>query len=126
LYIDYRGLYNITIKNRYVLSLISEFLNRFKSALIFIKLDVRGVYNLLRIASGHKWKIAFRTRYIHFEYQVMPSDLANAPALFQALLNDILRFYLDIFVMVYLDDILIFSSLKLEHDTHITSSFGKT
>lgn len=118
--VDYRGLNNITVKNRYALPLISEILDRTRSAKLFTKLDLRGAYNLIRIAPGEEWKTAFRTRYGHYQYKVMPFGLVNAPASFQALINDVLRPYLDIFVIAYLDDILIFSDTQSEHDAHVT------
>jgi Reverse transcriptase (RNA-dependent DNA polymerase) len=76
-------------------------------------------YNQLRIAEGDEWKIAFRTRYGHFEYLVMPFGLTNAPASFQAYANDCLRDFLDLFCVVYLDDVLIFSDTLEEHITHV-------
>jgi len=107
--VDYRGFNKITKKNRYPLPLISGLLDRLRTGKIFTKLDLHGAYNLLRIHPGDEWKTAFRTRYGHFEYTVMPFDLTNAPAVFQHLMNDIFREYMDEFVVVYLDDILIFS-----------------
>ncbi len=89
--------------------LISGLLDRLHTGKIFTKLDLRGAYNLLRIRPGDEWKTAFRTRYDHFEYTVMPFGLTNAPVVFQHLMNDIFRKYMDEFVVVYLDDILIFS-----------------
>jgi len=80
--VDYRGLNEITIKNRYPLPLIQETLARLQKAKWYTKLDMRGAYNLLRMAEGEKWKTAFRTRYGHFEYTVMPFGLTNAPASF--------------------------------------------
>jgi len=107
--VDYRGLNKITKKNRYSLPLISGLLDRLRTGKIFTKLDLRGAYNLLKIRPGDEWKTAFRTRYGHFEYTVMPFGLTNAPVVFQHLMNDIFRDYMDEFVVVYLDDILIFS-----------------
>jgi RNase H-like domain found in reverse transcriptase/Reverse transcriptase (RNA-dependent DNA polymerase)/Integrase zinc binding domain/Ty3 transposon capsid-like protein/Chromo (CHRromatin Organisation MOdifier) domain len=118
--VDYRGLNKVTVKNRYPLPLIHELLDRLQGAKIFTKLDLRGAYNLVRIAAGDEWKTAFRTRYGHFEYMVMPFGLTNAPATFQALMNDTLREFLDVFVIVYLDDILVFSINETEHITHVT------
>ena len=117
--VDYRGLNAITIKNRYALPLIPELLDRLQGAQVFSKLDLRGAYNLVRIAKGEEWKTAFRTRYGHYEYQVMPFGLTNAPASFQGLLNDVLRPFLDLFAVVYLDDILIFSKTRAEHTEHL-------
>lgn len=117
--VDYRGLNKITIKNRYPLPLIQENLDRLQNAKYFTKIDLRGAYNLIRIAAGEEWKTAFRTRYGLFEYLVMPFGLTNAPASFQQLMNEVLREYLDISVIVYLDDILIYSKTREEHIEHI-------
>ncbi len=110
------GFNKITKKNRYPLPLISGLLDRLRTGKIFTKLDLRGAYNLLRIRPGDEWKRAFRTRYGHFKYTVMPFDLTNAPEVFQHLMNDIFREYMDEFVVVYLDDILIFSKDQGTHD----------
>ncbi len=123
--VDYRGLNAVTVKNRYALPLIHELIDRLSTARVFTKLDLRGAYNLIRIKEGDEWKTAFRTRYGHFEYQVMPFGLANAPASFQALMNNILRPYLDIFVIVYLDDILIYSQDTEEHTQHVKQVLEK-
>ncbi|KAI5449330.1 hypothetical protein NCC49_004831 [Naganishia albida] len=88
--VDYRQLNNMTVKNRYPLPLIQESLDRLRSAKIFTKIDLRGAYNLIRIAKGEEWKTAFRTRYGLFEYLVMPFGPTNAPASFQAMINDVL------------------------------------
>lgn len=88
-------------------------------ATIFTKLDLRNAYHLLRIREGDEWKTAFNTPLGHFEYLVMPFDLTNAPAFFQALVNDVLRDFLNRTVFVYLDDILIFSRSKEEHIQHV-------
>ena len=106
---DYRGLNNITIKNQYPLPLIGESLDRLGRARRFTQLDLTNAYHRMRIREGDEWKTAFRTRYGHFEYQVMPFGLSNAPATFQRYVNKILAEKLDIFVIVYLDDILIFT-----------------
>ncbi len=116
---DYCGLNKITKKNRYPLPLISGLLDRLCTGKIFTKLDLHGAYNLLRIRPGDEWKTTFRTCYGHFEYTVMPFGLTNAPAVFQHLMNDIFRDYMDEFVVVYLDDILIFSKDQEIHDKHV-------
>ncbi|CAJ0919582.1 unnamed protein product [Ranitomeya imitator] len=107
--IDYRGLNTITIKNKYPLPLIPELFDRLCGARIFTKLDLRGAYNLIRIRSGDEWKTAFNTRDGHYEYLVMPFGLCNAPAVFQEFVNDVFRDLLYTCVVVYLDDILVFS-----------------
>ena len=117
--VDYRRLNQISVKNRYPLPLINELLDRLGQSTIFTKLDLRGAYNLVRIHPGDEWKTAFRTRYGHFEYLVMPFGLTNAPATFQHLMNDIFHDLLDHFVVIYLDDILIFSKNPREHTEHV-------
>uniref|UniRef100_A0A8C5LZY7 Gypsy retrotransposon integrase-like protein 1 n=1 Tax=Leptobrachium leishanense TaxID=445787 RepID=A0A8C5LZY7_9ANUR len=123
--VDYRDLNNITIKNRYPLPLIPELMERLKTAKIFTKLDLKGAYNLLRIRQGDEWKTAFRTRYGHYEYLVMPYGLCNAPATFQHLVNDIFRDLLDICVIVYLDDILVYSDTLQTHRHHMKEVFAR-
>ncbi|XP_077306266.1 uncharacterized protein LOC143925677 [Lithobates pipiens] len=117
--VDYRALNKVTVKNRYPLPLVPELFQRLGSARVFSKLDLRGAYNLVRIRKGDEWKTAFRTRFGHYEYLVMPFGLCNAPATFQHFVNDVFREYLDLFVVIYLDDILIFSSSLAEHREHV-------
>jgi hypothetical protein len=90
-----------------------------RKAKYFTKLDIRGAYNLVRMAEGEEWKTAFRTWYGLFESLVMLFGLTNAPASFQHFINDVLRPYLDVFVTAYLDDILIFSNNLGEHRKHV-------
>ncbi|GAA5956477.1 hypothetical protein JCM10213_003320 [Rhodosporidiobolus nylandii] len=117
--VDYRNLNSVTMKNKYPLPLIDETLNQLSGAKHFTKLDLRNGYHQLRIAKGDEWKTAFRSRYGSFEYLVMPFGLTNAPAAFQHLINDSFRAFLDSFVVVYLDDILIYSRTQEEHDRHV-------
>jgi hypothetical protein len=117
--IDYRQLNDITIKNCYPLPLISELRDLLVGAQYFTALDLKGAYNLIRMKEGEEWKTAFRTRRGHFEYLVMPFGLTNAPATFQTMINEVLRDFLDIFVVVYLDDILIFSRTLSAHKEHV-------
>ncbi|GAA5865997.1 hypothetical protein JCM1840_003369 [Sporobolomyces johnsonii] len=117
--VDFRNLNSVTIKNRHPLPLIDETLDQLSGAKFFTKLDLRNGYHQLRIAEGDEYKTAFRTRYGLFEYQVMPFGLTNAPAAFQNLLNDTFRPFLDSFVIVYLDDILVYSRTQEEHDRHV-------
>ncbi|KAG9814520.1 hypothetical protein KCU63_g19795, partial [Aureobasidium melanogenum] len=107
--VDYRKLNDITIKNRYPLPNIEELQDRLAKAKWFSKIDLKGAYNLIRMKEGEEWKTAFRTRYGHYEYLVMPFGLTNAPATCQMMINDTLREYLDITVVAYLDDILIYT-----------------
>src|SRR5207248_3409783 len=108
-----------TVKNRYPLPLISQILDRLVRAKIYTKLDLKDAYHRVRIRRGDEWKTAFRTRYGHFEYQVLPFGLANAPATFQAYINKALAGYLDDFCVVYLDDILVYSRSEEEHTHHV-------
>jgi hypothetical protein len=117
--VDYRGLNDITIKNRYPLPLIGELLDRLNGAKVFSKLDLKDAYYRIRIREGDEWKTAFRTKYGHFEFLVMPMGLTNAPATFQSYINRALRGYVDDFCVVYLDDILIFSRTPEEHQHHL-------
>jgi len=117
--IDYQQLNSITIKNRYSLPRIDETMDKINGATHFTKLDLQGAYSLVRMKEGEEWKTAFRTRYGLYEYLVMPMGLTNAPASFQALINNTLRPYLDDFCVAYLDDILIYSKSQEDHDKHI-------
>ena len=117
--VDYRGINKITIKNRYPLPLIPELLDKVGKAKCFTGLDMRDGYHLLRMANGEEWKTAFRSRYGLFEYNVVPFGLCNAPAAFQHLMNEVLREYLDVFLVIYLDDVLIYSNSKAEHKRHV-------
>ena len=117
--VDYRGLNAVTVKNRHPLPLISETLDRLSGARRYTKLDLKDAYHRIRIRSGDEWKTAFRTRYGHFEYLVMPFGLANAPATFQAYINRALAGLVDVTCVVYLDDILIFSKNPDDHWQHV-------
>jgi hypothetical protein len=113
--IDYRKLNDLTKKDRYALPLADELRDRLRGAKIFTQLDLRGAYNLIRMAPGEEEKTAFRTRYGHYEYTVMPFGLTNAPATFQRLINNVLRPYLDQSCICYLDDILVYSKGEEQH-----------
>uniref|UniRef100_A0A3B3HIF1 Gypsy retrotransposon integrase-like protein 1 n=1 Tax=Oryzias latipes TaxID=8090 RepID=A0A3B3HIF1_ORYLA len=117
--IDYRELNQITIKDKYSLPLITSVFDSVQDARIFTKLDLRNAYHLVRVKEGDEWKTAFTTPLGHYEYLVMPFGLTNAPAVFQRLVNDVLRDFLNRFVFVYLDDILIYSSNQTQHEQHV-------
>ncbi|SYW86509.1 uncharacterized protein UHO2_04007 [Ustilago hordei] len=118
--VDYRGLNEITVKNRAPLPLIEEQLFLLRKARIYTKLDLRAAYNLIQIAKGDEWKTAFGTQLGLYEYLVMPFGLANAPAHFQSFINDIFQDIIGIYVVVYLDDFLIFSDTEEVHVKHVT------
>ena len=117
--IDYRALNKITIKNRYPLPKVDELMDRLHGAKYFTKLDLASGYHQIRVRDSDIHKTAFVSRYGSFEYTVMPFGLCNAPATFQRVMNTILRGGLDEFVLVFLDDILVYSKTKEEHIQHI-------
>ena len=119
--VDYRKLNDITVKNRYPLSNISELQDRLSKAKYFTKLDLRGAYNLIRMKEGEEWKAAFRTRYDHYEYLIISFELTNVSATCQDLINDTLQEYLNIFVIAYLDGILMYSETLAEHVGHVST-----
>jgi hypothetical protein len=116
---DYHRLNKITKKDRYPLPLISDLLDAPWKAHTYTKIDLRHAYHLVRIAEGEEWKTAFRTCYGSFEWLVMPFGLSNAPAAFQCFMNDIFGDLLDVCVIVYLDDILIYSDDMSQHKKHV-------
>ncbi|OWT42257.1 reverse transcriptase (RNA-dependent DNA polymerase) domain-containing protein [Pochonia chlamydosporia 170] len=119
--VDYRALNAITIKNRYPLPLIQETLSQLSQAKYFTKLDVVAAFNRIRIKEGQEWMTAFNTRYGLFESLVMPFGLSNAPATFQARINEVLRPFLDRYCTAYIDDILIYSNDLASHRLHVKS-----
>lgn len=117
--VDYRRLNEMSIKDRYPLPSTDMLLDHLNGTVIHTKIDLRWAYHRIRIAEGDEWKTAFRTRYGLFEWLVMPFRLSNAPAVFQRLLQDVLREYLDVFVIVYIDNILIYSEDESLHAGHV-------
>ena len=116
---DYRGLNSLTRRDAYPLPRIDELLDRLTGAKVFTKLDLRSDFWQIPIAPEDIHKTAFKTRYGQFEYTVMPFGLTNAPTTFQALMNRVIQPYIDEFVVVYLDDILIYSRSHQEHGGHV-------
>jgi hypothetical protein len=119
LYVDYRALNKLTVKNRHALPLIDETINRLSGTKIYIKLDLKNAYHRIRIKANNKWKIAFRTRYGHFKYIIMPFGLTNAPATFQAYVNEALTGLLNIICITFLDNICIYSDSIEKHKEHV-------
>ena len=117
--IDYRIFNSQTIQNRYALPRIDELFDRLHGIKIFSKLDLISGYYQIAIKSKDHYKTTFRTRYDHYEFNVMSFELMNAPIIFQTLINDIFRDLLDICVIVYLDDILVYSKNKEEHEQYL-------
>jgi transposase InsO family protein len=114
--VDYRGINRVTIPNRYPLPLMQELQDRIQGAQWFTKMDLKNGFHLIRIREGDEWKTAFRTRYGLYEFLVMPFGLMNAPATFQDMMNHIFRDIIDLGLLVYMDDLLIYAKTTEEHD----------
>ena len=107
--INYRQINKVTVKNKYPLPRIEDIFDQLKGEGVFSKIDLRSGYFQLRVKEGDVLKTAFRTRYGHYEFLVMPFGLTNAPAAFVDLMNRVFRPYVDQFVVVFIDDILVYS-----------------
>ncbi|GJU64242.1 putative reverse transcriptase domain-containing protein [Tanacetum coccineum] len=117
--IDYRELNKLTVKNRYPLPRIDDLFDQLQGSSVYSKIDLRSGYHQLRVREEDILKMAFRTQYDHYEFQVMPFGLTNAPAIFMGLMNQVCKPYLDKFVIVFIEDILIYSKNKKEHEEHL-------
>ncbi|GJX97782.1 putative reverse transcriptase domain-containing protein, partial [Tanacetum coccineum] len=117
--IDYRELNKLIVKNRYPLPRIDDLFDQLQGSSVYSKIDLRSGYHQLRVREEDILKTAFQTRYGHYEFQVMPFGLTNAPAVFMDLMNRVCKPYLDKFVIVFIDDLLIYSKDKKEHEEHL-------
>ncbi|KAL0546400.1 hypothetical protein IC582_016308 [Cucumis melo] len=117
--IDYRELNKVIVKNRYPLPRIDDLFDQLQGATVFSKIDLRSGYHQLRIKDGDVPKTNFRSRYGHYEFIVMSFGLTNAPAVFMDLMNRVFREFLDTFVIVFIDDILIYSKTEAKHEEHL-------
>ena len=117
--IDYRQINKVTLKNKYPLPRIEDLFDQLKGAGVFSKIDLQAGYYQLRVKEGDVPKTAFRTRYVHYEFLVMPFGLTNALTAFMDLMNRVFRPYVDQFVVVFIDDILVYSKDAQEHEHHL-------
>ncbi len=117
--VDYRALNNLTVKHKYPIPRVDEMLDQLGSARVFSKIDLEGAYHHVKIAEKDIEKTAFKTRYGLFEYLVLPFGLCNGPATFVALMNEIFHDVLDKFIVIYIDDILVFSENEEQHRMHL-------
>ena len=123
--IDYRALNKVTIKNNYPLPRIDDLFDRLAEAKYFSRIDLKSGYYQIRIADGDIEKTACRTRYGSYEFLVMPFGLCNVPSTFTTLMNTIFREEMDDFVIVYIDDILVYSKTAEEHARHLEAVLGR-
>nr|GEV17834.1 hypothetical protein [Tanacetum cinerariifolium] len=117
--IDYRELNKLTVKNRYPLPRIDDLFDQLQGSSVYSKIDLRSGYHQMRVREGDIPKTAFRKSYGHYEFQVMPFGLTNAPTVFMDLINRVCKPYLDKFMIIFIDDILIYSKNKEEHEEHL-------
>ena len=117
--IDYRGLNKVTIKNKYPLPRIDDLFDQLAGSRVFSRIDLRSGYHQLKVRAEDIPKTAFRTRYGHYKFLVMSFGLTNAPAAFMELMNRVFHDYLDKFIIVSIDDILVYSKTRKDHETYL-------
>ena len=124
LYFDYRQLNKLTIKNKYPLPMIDDLLDQLRGAVLFSKIYLRSGYHQILVKPEDAQKMTFRSRFGHYECVVMPFGLTNAPAIFMDYMNKVFQPYLDQFVVVFINNILIYSESREEHAKHLRVVLG--
>ena len=117
--VDYRKLNKMTVKKKYPLPRIDDLFDQLKGASVFSEIHLISRYHQLRIKDADVHKTAFRMRYGHYEFLIMLFGLKNAPTAFMDLMNHVFRLYVDQFIVVFIDDILVYSQDREDHDTHL-------